>query len=78
MIAVNTTAGNVERAGVKFRVKYEQGPEGTRTYTNTHEDELVTNDMGQVSLRLPDRRTPVETTLGWMTSSSANSAPTGL
>ena len=40
---------NVERSGVKFRVKYEQGPEGTRSYTNTHEDELVTDDMGQVS-----------------------------
>jgi len=48
----NMEAGNVERAGVKFRVKYEQGPEGTRTYTNTHEDELVTNDMGQVSFTI--------------------------
>ena len=40
---------NVERAGVKFRVRYDQGPETGRSYTNTHEDELVTDDMGQVS-----------------------------
>ncbi len=40
---------NVERSGVKFRVRYDQGPETGRSYTNTHEDELVTDDMGQVS-----------------------------
>ena len=36
---------NVERAGVKFRIQYQRGS----GYTNTHEDEQVTNDMGQVS-----------------------------
>ena len=40
---------DVARAGVKFRVKYERGPSDGRTYTNTHEAELVTDDMGQVS-----------------------------
>ncbi len=48
----NMAAGNVERAGVKFRVKYEQGPTDGRTYTNTHEADLVTNDMGQVSFTI--------------------------
>ncbi len=43
---------NVERAGVKFRVRYDQGPADGRTYTNTHEDELVTDDMGQVSFTI--------------------------
>nr|MDE0502071.1 S-layer homology domain-containing protein [bacterium] len=40
---------NVERSGVKFRVRYDQGPEAGRTYTNTHEAELVTDDEGKVS-----------------------------
>ena len=48
----NSDAGNVERAGVKFRVRYEQGPETGRSYTNTHEDELETNDEGQVSFTI--------------------------
>ena len=39
---------NVERAGVKFRVRYDRGA----GYTNTHEDELVTNDEGQVSFMI--------------------------
>ena len=43
---------NVERAGVKFRVRLDQGPETGRSYTNTHEDELVTNDEGQVSFTI--------------------------
>ena len=43
---------NVERAGVKFRVRYEQGPEAGRTYTNTHEAELVTDDHGHVSFTI--------------------------
>jgi hypothetical protein len=36
---------DVERAGVKFRVRLERGT----GYINTHESELVTNDEGQVS-----------------------------
>ena len=39
---------NVERAGVEFRVRYDRGT----GYTNTHEDELETNDMGQVSFTI--------------------------
>ena len=42
----------VERAGVKFRVRLDQGPTDGRSYTNTHEDELVTNDKGQVSFMI--------------------------
>ena len=45
----NMTAGDVARSGVKIRVKYEQGPDTGRSYTNTHETELVTDDNGQVS-----------------------------
>jgi len=45
-------SADVERAGVKFRVRYDQGPADGRTYTNTHEDELVTDDMGQVSFTI--------------------------
>ena len=43
---------DVERSGVKFRVRYDQGPEAGRSYTNTHEDELVTDDKGQVSFTI--------------------------
>ena len=45
----NTDANaDVERAGVKFRVRYDRGT----GYTNTHEDELETNDMGQVTFTI--------------------------
>ncbi len=48
----NMEAGNVERAGVKFRIRYDQDPVAGRTYTNTHEAERVTNEEGQVSFTI--------------------------
>ena len=48
-------AADVARSGVQIRVEYRQGPEATgdardiRTYVNTHEDLLTTDDEGKVT-----------------------------
>jgi hypothetical protein len=54
----NDPAGDVARPGVQFRVEYRQGPEtadeprDTRTYVNTHEDLLTTDDDGKVTFTI--------------------------
>ena len=46
---IDSNQSAVERPGVSIRVEYERGPDGDRSYTNTHEAILVTDDKGQVS-----------------------------
>ncbi|MXZ24583.1 MAG: hypothetical protein F4Y80_06875, partial [Caldilineaceae bacterium SB0665_bin_21] len=51
-------AGDVARPGVQFRVEYRQGPEAAddprdiRTYVNTHEDLLTTDEDGKVTFTI--------------------------
>ncbi|MDE0231115.1 MAG: hypothetical protein OXN93_02415 [bacterium] len=55
----NMSSGtNVARAGVQFRVEYRQGPEtatdarNQRSYVNTHEDLLTTDEDGKVTFTI--------------------------
>ena len=46
---VDENQSAVARAGVEIRIQYEQGPEGDRSYINTHEETKLTDENGQVS-----------------------------